>query len=126
MCIHVELLEIRKALKKAIIPTERYRNELWAANKKMHENVWCSKPNDVATGTSFSDTVNISTSTTNLIHFTTNGTDPIDTSASAHRDQQSANGRFDLIGHLRSLNDSDGHKMQIKSIIEDNVNLRIR
>lgn len=141
MCIHTEVVEIRKALEKAITPAERYRCELWEANKKLHENAWChGKQNDpekvsVATETidenvmSNINTVDISTSTTNLIHLTTNETNPNDehgTSVTINDQDQQVNS-FELIDHLQSLgNDSDRHVMQTKSIIEDNINLRIR
>lgn len=181
MCIHNELMEMRKALDKAITPTERYRNELWEANKKLHENAWCAtQQNDPAatnteatksvsvaettttTTTATTDnakkaltitTRDIATSTTNLIHLTTNGTNPnddnvADAAAADHHhytsvpllnavDQDQQVNSFELIDHLQS-NDSDpqqqhSHVMQqqqqqqqIKSIIEDNINLRIR
>lgn len=86
-------------------------------------------------------TRDISTSTTNLIHLTTNGTDPTDDAADHHHqhqtsvlndmDQDQRVNSFELIEHLQSLaNDCDQHshamQQQTKSIIEDNINLRIR
>lgn len=128
---------MRKALEKAIAPAERYRNELWEANKKLHEHAWCATatatvteavPSEVATTSDEHvltiTTRDIATSTTNLIHLTTNGTNPNDDSIALNGMDQDQ--RVELIDHLKSLaNDSDQHS-QTKSIIEDNINLRIR
>lgn len=140
MCIHTELIEMRKALEKAIAPAERYRSELWEANKKLHENAWCATatateavpaPVEAPTGDEHVLTIatrDIATSTTNLIHLTTNGTNPNDDSAALNGMDQDQ--RVELIDHLKSLasdSDQQSHVMQqTKSIIEDNINLRIR
>lgn len=128
---------MRKALEKAVAPAERYHSELCEANRKLHENAWCAtEQSEVVSRTPAAViTRDIATSTTNLIHLTTNGTNPNDDSADRHQTSAS-NGMdqdqpsFDLIEHLKSLaNDCDqyGHAMQqTKSIIEDNINLRIR
>lgn len=148
MCIHTELIEMRKALEKANATAERYHNELCEANRKLHENAWCATATEalpveaeaaVATTTSGDEHVltittrDIATSTTNLIHLT-NGTNLNDDFAAAalngmDQDQRVINS-FELIDHLKSLaNDSDQHShamQQTKLIIEDNINLRIR
>lgn len=140
VCVHTELVEIRKALQKAITPADRYHRELWDANKQLHENAWYVPQNvpmttvSVATATIDINAVDMATSTTNLIHLTTNGTNPIDTSVSADQDQQlissscCSSSRIDLIHQLLSLTTGDDSNRHVKteSIIEDNVNLRIR
>lgn len=39
-CVHIELNEIRKALAKAAVPAEKFKNELMEANRKLLDLIW--------------------------------------------------------------------------------------
>lgn len=145
MRIHTELVEIRKALEKALTPAERYRNELWETNKKLHENAWKIDAAKVSVSTlpmdenipplnSINKTADISTSTTNLIHLTAYETNPNDDnnrctiSAIELNDQDQPVNSFEHMQSSFAANgcSNDHNVMQSKSIIDDNINLRIR
>lgn len=98
-------------MEKAIIAAERYRTELIDANRKLHECIRCiaETPSNVS----------IATSTTDLIQFNTIGTDA-NAMPSEHRND------FVFIGDVQQQTLTGEHMTQTKSIIEDNINLRIR
>lgn len=111
--MHIEFIEIKKALEKAIIPAEKYRYELNEANKKLHESDWflvekSSLPEQRTVSTSNSDLMQSNNNTTN---------DGVDT----------ANDMIEIrkIRELQRQINEDELK-NTKILINDNIDLRIK
>lgn len=117
--IYIELTEIKKTLEKAVIPAKKFRMELIEANKKLHENAWCiaMEVPDAAVKTA---TTTNSTSTTDLTKAFINGLNESLTS--------SFNAIYTELQEPQEPqhNSLNGKCTLTNSIIEDNINLRIR
>lgn len=111
-CIHIELIEIKKALEKAVIPAEKYRSELIEANIKLHERAWCIIEQDPKV-----EMKTVSTSLTDLL----NSFEPLSDAYSTPTNNEID---VDLLECIQ--NSIKDQRKQTKSIIEDNINLRIR
>lgn len=99
-------MELKKTLEKAVIPAEKYRNELFELNKKLHVNIILSMEKDQKT-----DKNNISTSTSDLIN--SNG----------------KQGKYsdDVIKFMENFEkDAKNQRIHTQKLIDDNIDLRIR
>ncbi|XP_055316241.1 inhibitor of nuclear factor kappa-B kinase subunit beta [Sitodiplosis mosellana] len=115
-CIHIEFNEIKKALEKATVPAEKYRNELNEANKQLHEHAWflvekCLKPDMNTVSTSNSDLTLTTTSIPN-----------------GSVDPQATN---EMMIEMRKVREMErqitkDHLKKTKLLIDDNINLRIK
>lgn len=114
--IHVELIELRKALEKAVVPAEKFRNDLLEANRKLHEQIWRQ----------ITQSMNSSPTSQRTSKSNSNG------NGNSH-----SNGGIDFqigssVSHM-SFKDRLGNGIfcfgegdNIKTLIDDNENLRIR
>lgn len=112
--IHIEFNEIKKALEKATVPAQKYRNELSEANKQLHEHVWFlvekSRMPDMNTvSTSNSDLTLITTGAAKTPNASTDSQLPNEIEVRKLRKME------------RQITDD-----QTKSLIDDNINLRIK
>lgn len=106
-CIYIEFMEIKKALGKAVIPAEKYRNELLEVNKKLNE---CA----MLSSTEINKKVEckcISTSTSDL-------------TTANEIDSKYSN---DLMKFFEKFQqDAENQRKYTRKLIDDNIDLRIR
>lgn len=105
-CIYIEFNEIKRALEKAVIPAEKYQNELLESNKKLHEYALSMTKSKEKPHTKV-----MSTSTSDLA--STNG--------------NNSEYSKDMIKLREKLQrDAEEHGKKTKLLIDDNIDLRIK
>lgn len=101
--IHMEFIEIKKALEMTIAPAAKFRNDLMEMNRKLHERIWSQ--------------ANSTMNANQALWSTTNGNGALD---------------FQIGNSVSPLKDSFGNNIfcfgegdNTKSLIDDNEHLRI-
>lgn len=125
--IHIEYVELTKALDKAVAPVEKLRAELADANRRIVEHIH----DDSYTQPGEKLLLFVSTSTTDLLG---SSHDKSPSASSLYRSDQSNTGDFRLSNSSQNtIKDQFGNSIlcfgegnNTKSLIEDNESLRIR
>lgn len=108
--IHMEFIEIKKALEMTIGPTDKFRNDLMEMNQKLYEQIWSQTKHST-------NSVIKSMNTNHALWSTANDNDVLD---------------FQIGNSVSSLKATFGNNIfcfgegdNTKSLIDDNENLRI-